>query len=82
MAAGFADAGSGLSKLVTTDARSVTGATWRMVAEVAGLCEGLDPLAPADENRLAELPLPGPIICISANGRAAFYSAGAFCSAG
>ncbi len=40
-----------------------------MVGEMANMCEGLDPLAPADENRLADIAPRGPIISITANSR-------------
>ena len=46
------------------------------------LCEGLDPLAPADENRLAVIAEAGRITYISASRRVAFHSAGPLRSAG
>lgn len=56
--------------------RGEWSAKWRM------MCEGLDPLAPADENRLADIAATGPSISITANSRVALYSARALCLAG
>lgn len=50
-----AHAGSGLFKLVPSDERLVTRTTRWWAAKWRQLCDGLDPLAPADENRLAEI---------------------------
>jgi predicted YcjX-like family ATPase len=51
--------------------RGEWSAKWRQ------LCHGLDPLAPADENRLAEIAAAWTDIC-SVSRRAALYSAGRF----
>ncbi len=52
--------------------RGEWSAKWRM------MCEGLDPLAPADENRLADIAAARPSISTTANSRVALYSARRF----
>ncbi len=53
--------------------RGEWSAKWRM------MCEGLDPLAPADENRLADIARAGPIISTTcATAGCAFFSLGRF----
>lgn len=52
--------------------RGEWSAKWRM------MCEGLDPLAPADENRLADIAAARPSISITANSRGCtLFSTGA-----
>ncbi|WP_414843193.1 hypothetical protein [Escherichia coli] len=62
MVARPADAGAGLFKLVTPDDGLLNGQRGEWSVKWRMMCEGLDPLAPADENRLAKLPPRGPII--------------------
>ena len=45
----------GLSELVAANDRIIAGQRGRMVGKMAAVMPGLDPLAPADENRLAEI---------------------------
>ncbi len=56
-------------KLVAPDDGLTQWSARRMVGEMAKMCEGLDPLAPADENRLANMPPRGPIISTTVNSR-------------
>ncbi len=56
--------------------RAEWAAKWRQ------LCDGLDPLAPADENRLAEIAAARRIICISVNRRDCILFSPTVCFAG
>ncbi len=68
-------------KLVAPDDGLTQWSARRMVGKWRMMCEGLDPLAPADENRLQTLPPRGPIISITANSRGCIYSARTLCFA-
>ncbi len=53
-----------------------------MVGEMANDVEGLDPLAPADENRLADIAAAGPSISTTANSRGCTLFSLGLCLAG
>ncbi len=83
MAARFTHAGARLSQLVATNDRLLQGHPRGVVGKMAAkLCGGLDPLAPANENRGGDCQAGRDYSHQCKQGRAALHPAGRFCLPG